>query len=204
MGIRLSLWELHPTAECEGCERLGGLRDFSAARRLLDRFKSSVIAMGALRDRLWRESRGSWLLDRATDDMIIEQAARLLSAGLWHVHTSGSSHRFVDAKEEPRNGGLARVNESTPGAAPKAAPARALSVTAADGKAPVKSTWIEIRLFDQDDRPVAGESYEIRFSDGSLATGKLSANGKTRYDGSVPGQCEVRFPDLEANEWKRV
>src|SRR5678815_1107344 len=89
--VRASFWELYAGTTCVECERLGGLRNFYSARRWLEQCKASVNSMLALRDRLSRERSGSWQLDRATDDMIIEYAAHLLSTGFWHVHTSGSA-----------------------------------------------------------------------------------------------------------------
>lgn len=201
--FRLWLWELHAGTECDECERLGGLRDLSSASRWLGQFKTSVITMFALRDQLARELSGSWWLDRASDDMVIEQAARLLCAGLWHVHASGTSSGRVATGAAPGKGGYA-ADGSADGVAAKANPAVRLSGTAADQKPAVKSTWIEIRLLDEDDQPVAGEAYEIKFPDGSMTAGTLSAKGNARHAGIVPGSCEVRFPNIEANEWKRV
>ena len=52
--------------------------------------------MVALRNQLAREVSGLWRLDRATDEMVIEPAARLLSAGVWHVHTTDSLRGLIE------------------------------------------------------------------------------------------------------------
>jgi hypothetical protein len=182
------------------CERLGGLRNFYSARRWLEQCKASVNSMLALRDRLSRERSGSWQLDRATDDMIIEYAAHLLSTGFWHVHTSGSATGNGGASQ----GGAADIKTAT-AAVPEAPIASGrIARTGADEKPAVKLTWIEIRLLDDDNQPVGGEAYEIRFPDGSTGAGTLSAKGNARHAGIVEGTCEVRFPNLDANEWRRA
>ena len=65
-----------------------------------------------------------------------------------------------------------------------------------------QATWIEIRLVDSDDAPIAGERYEIRLPDGSLMPGVLNSEGTVRFDSIVPGQAVVSFPDLDAREWE--
>ncbi len=69
---------------------------------------------------------------------------------------------------------------------------------------PASRTWIEIRLVDQDGRPVAGERYQLRLPDTSLMEGTLDADGAARYEGIVVGQCHVSFPGFEAQEWKKI
>ncbi len=61
---------------------------------------------------------------------------------------------------------------------------------------PCKPDWIEIRLLDQWDEPVAGEAFEITLPDGSTVTGKLDDEGAARLERVLPGACEVRFPGL--------
>ena len=67
-----------------------------------------------------------------------------------------------------------------------------------------QATWIEIRLVDSDDTPIAGERYEIRLPDGSFMPGVLNSEGTVRFDSIVPGQAVVSFPDLDAREWETM
>jgi hypothetical protein len=176
------------------------MRDLSSARRWLEQFKTSVGTMFALRDQLARELGGSWRLSRATDDTIIQEAAYLLSAGRWHVHASRPSALRVEAGKSRS----AAVTGATPSPVPDAKAAGRLAGSGDDQKAAGKFTWIEICLLDEDDQPVTGEAFEIRFPDGSISRGKLGARGNARFAGIDPGLCEVRFPDIEASEWKRL
>jgi hypothetical protein len=95
--------------------------------------------MVALRDQLARKLSGSWRLDRATDEMVIEQSARLLSAGLWHVHASDSLRGRVE-RVAPANGATPTVLQMQRPAAKSNR--RRLSGTAADQMPALKSTWI--------------------------------------------------------------
>jgi hypothetical protein len=74
-----------------------------------------------------------------------------------------------------------------------------------DQRAPVTDqvkTWIEIRLVDQDGKPVSHQSYELKLPDGSMRKGTLDEDGRARYDGIDPGNCTVCFPDIDGREWK--
>jgi hypothetical protein len=176
------------------------MRDLSSARRWLEQFKTNVGTMFALRDQLARELGGSWRLNRATDDMIIHEAASLLSAGRWHVHASRPSTVRIDAGKSRS----AAVPGATPSPVPDAKASGRLALNGDDQKVGRKFTWIEIRLLDEDDQPVTGEAFEIRFPDGSISKGKVGAKGNARFAGIDPGLCEVRFPDIEASGWKRL
>ena len=69
---------------------------------------------------------------------------------------------------------------------------------------PCKPTWIEIHLVDKQNRPIKGEKYRVRLPDSSLMEGSLDDEGKVRFDGIVAGQCQVCFPDIYGEEWKRL
>jgi len=64
-----------------------------------------------------------------------------------------------------------------------------------------KKGWIEIELVDETDEPVPGERYEITLPDGSVAEGTLDTKGFARLEWIEDGQCEVSFPDLDADVW---
>lgn len=72
------------------------------------------------------------------------------------------------------------------------------------GSEPEKEkTWIEIQLVDEEGNPVAGERYILKITDGSTREGTLDAAGKVSVRGIDPGTCTLRFPDLDAREYKR-
>ncbi len=66
---------------------------------------------------------------------------------------------------------------------------------------PCITTWIEIRLVDQDSKPVGGQKYRVTLPDGRKVYGMLDKYGAARINGFAPGQCTVCFPDLDAREW---
>jgi len=183
-------WELFRRGECKECQPLTRLRDRFAARQWLQQFRGNSMCLSALRHLLSRESSVSLRLDRATDDDILEQAAQLLATGLWHVHAPETGHP---------------ANTQGPGAEPPE-PSETDSPAKRPTPAPspsTKLTWIEIRLVDDDGNPVPGVAYEITFPDGSIRSGSLSARGTARYDQIEPGQCVVKFPELDAQEWDK-
>jgi hypothetical protein len=67
---------------------------------------------------------------------------------------------------------------------------------------PCKATWIEIRLLDSDNQPVPGEKYRVRLPDSSIREGVLDQEGKVRFEGIAPGECQLCFPKIDGNEWR--
>lgn len=67
-----------------------------------------------------------------------------------------------------------------------------------------KKSWIEIVLVDEEDNPVPGEKYEITLPDKTVKKGTLDENGFARVDGIDPGMCEITFPELDKDAWKRA
>jgi type VI secretion system secreted protein VgrG len=63
-------------------------------------------------------------------------------------------------------------------------------------------SWIEIKLVDEDNRPVVGESYQITLPNNQVAGGMTDANGVGRVEGFDPGQCQVTFPELDKTVWQ--
>jgi hypothetical protein len=64
-----------------------------------------------------------------------------------------------------------------------------------------KTTWIEIELVDEGNKPVPGEKYKITLPDNSVAGGTLDEKGFARIEGIVPGTCKITFPNLEKDAW---
>ncbi len=66
------------------------------------------------------------------------------------------------------------------------------------------TSWIEIELVDEDDRPVPGEAYRITLSDGRVASGTLDSEGKARVEGIPAGDCQVTFQNLDSEAWEMI
>ena len=58
-------------------------------------------------------------------------------------------------------------------------------------------TWIEIELTDMEGNPRAGERYWIQLTDGSVREGALDRHGRAYFGDLDPGECEIRWPDLD-------
>ncbi len=57
--------------------------------------------------------------------------------------------------------------------------------------------WIEIRLLDEAEQPIANERYEIALPDGKSQQGRTDEFGIIRVDPIYKaGHCRVHFPDL--------
>jgi type VI secretion system secreted protein VgrG len=68
-----------------------------------------------------------------------------------------------------------------------------------------KPSWIEIVMVDEDGNPVPGEAYSITLPDGeTVAEGTLDDKGFARVDGIDPGTCQITFPDLDQDAWKKA
>jgi type VI secretion system secreted protein VgrG len=67
-----------------------------------------------------------------------------------------------------------------------------------------EKSWVEIELVDEQGNPVPGERYEIKTPDGRLAKGTLDGKGFARVSGIDPGNCEITFPELDKDAWKKA
>jgi phage baseplate assembly protein gpV len=96
----------------------------------------------------------------------------------------------------------------------RAVPALAPGTSTADGKSPragnrasqrqatpaaqakKETTWIEIKLVDENGTPAANRAYRITAPDGTVKEGKTDPGGIARLEGIEPGECEVTLlPD---------
>ena len=59
-----------------------------------------------------------------------------------------------------------------------------------------EKNWIEIKLVDENNQPIAGEKYRITLPDGRVEEGNLDGNGVARFDSIDPGNCKIAFPEL--------
>lgn len=67
-----------------------------------------------------------------------------------------------------------------------------------------KTSWIEIELVGEDDKPIPGEKYKIKLPDGSVAEGTLDEKGFAREESFEKGNCKVTFPDLDKEAWEKI
>ena len=67
-----------------------------------------------------------------------------------------------------------------------------------------KTSWIEIELVGEDDKPIPGERYRITLPDGTTDEGTLDDKGGARVEGFEAGACEITFPDLDQDAWEAL
>ena len=67
-----------------------------------------------------------------------------------------------------------------------------------------KTSWIEIEMVDEDDKPVVGQAYSIELPDGSVASGTLDEKGFARVEHIESGTCKIGFPDLDQEAWEKA
>ena len=207
-------WELHAASDCAQCRFQARLRNRAEARRWLQQFKGNTLSMTELRRLLARENT-SLRLDRASDDAILDQAAVMFETGRWLVSAPGHSHASdtQSTGSEGKQGG--QSDESQAGAGTSARGQSGTRLTGGSqtggggagkqGAAAGTSkelTWVEIQLLDTGGKPVTGVAFEIKLADGTLKSGKTDELGGARFEQIVPGQCEVKFPELDGGDWK--
>jgi len=68
-----------------------------------------------------------------------------------------------------------------------------------------KTSWIEIQMVGEDDRPIPGEAYRVVLPDGeTVAEGTLDDKGFARIEGFEAGACKVSFPKLDREAWEKM
>ncbi|MDX2132070.1 MAG: hypothetical protein SFY69_08460 [Planctomycetota bacterium] len=79
----------------------------------------------------------------------------------------------------------------------------ALSGTSGGGPGEIpETTWIDLEMVDQDDKPVSGERYVVTDSQGRVARGTLDEKGKAHITGVAPGSCTIEFPGVDGRGWE--
>jgi type VI secretion system secreted protein VgrG len=71
-------------------------------------------------------------------------------------------------------------------------------------KDPLKKSWIEIKLVDEQNNPVPGEPYSVTLPDTTVASGTLDGKGFARIEGIDPGTCQITFPQRDTEAWKKA
>jgi uncharacterized protein (DUF2345 family) len=66
-----------------------------------------------------------------------------------------------------------------------------------------ETTWIDLKLVDEEGNPCAGEEYRIVDSKSKEHTGSLDANGEAHVIVPV-GKCDITYPKLDSNSWQRT
>jgi hypothetical protein len=63
------------------------------------------------------------------------------------------------------------------------------------------TTWVALRLVDQDGAAVGRRGYRLELPDGRELQGFLDPAGRTRHDDVPNGTCVVTFPDLDVSDF---
>ncbi|MCH8806993.1 MAG: type VI secretion system tip protein VgrG [Planctomycetes bacterium] len=64
--------------------------------------------------------------------------------------------------------------------------------------------WIEIEMRDETGVPWAHEEYEIEEPGGTVHTGSLDDKGSAHVWVERAGECQIRFPKIDAAAWRRA
>jgi type VI secretion system secreted protein VgrG len=130
-----------------------------------------------------------------------------INSGAGSSAGSGSAGSAVSPVEPDEPVALeGEMGETSKVSAPAHKPPKAVEKVApkaAASEEKEKQDWIEIELVDGEGKPMAGEKYEVKLPDGSVASGTLDEKGYARVDGVDPGKCQVTFPDADQESWKR-
>lgn len=66
-----------------------------------------------------------------------------------------------------------------------------------------EDSWVEFELTDDEGNPVPYELYEVTLPNGKKIRGRLNKDGLVRISGIKPGQCEITFPCIDKEGWRR-
>jgi hypothetical protein len=174
------LW-LCDSTQCDPGSRVSFKNRKLEAMRLLAHWREDVFRMNALRA---AARRSGVAVAQCDDAEVVSMYLRWLTTGRFHFcRWSGKLGMGIGVVE--------RAAEA-PVEAPELPAQRERTRTA----------WIEIRLVDEDDKPVPSVAYEIKLPDGSMRRGTLDEEGSAYIGNIDPGECQVSFPDLDARDWR--
>lgn len=154
----------------------------SSVLMLLRRIRTQPSALRHLRDFVRKVSTHPNLA-ALSDEEILAQIARWTSSG----------QVLLGYRRPIGMGGAAPAEEEA---------AKPTVAAKATRKPRATKTWIEIQLVDSADKPVPGEKYRVKLTDGRESEGTLDSDGRARFNQIDPGTCQVCFPEIDANEWK--
>jgi type VI secretion system secreted protein VgrG len=69
---------------------------------------------------------------------------------------------------------------------------------------PAENIWddsIEVRLVDEMDHPIPGQSFTVTGNDSQTYSGTTDTNGIGRIDSLSPGLCRISWPGLDRRRW---
>jgi hypothetical protein len=188
--------------DCEPYWRHDSSRSRSAALTFLGQLKTSSEAIRNLRSFV-SSSRLHSDLSRVRDEQILGHVAEWIATGEVLVGFrrlllggGGVAEEAAGASTPRQDAAAARqARGGASGAAGRSSDKDSTDKAAA-------KTWIEIRLVDAEDKPVPNQKYRIKMTDGSVKEGSLDGEGRARFEQIDPGNCEVSFPEIDAQEWK--
>ena len=67
-----------------------------------------------------------------------------------------------------------------------------------------ETTWIEVELVGEDDKPITGELVRIVVPDGRVYKSSTDHEGKVRVEGFEAGNCQITFPNLDQEAWEEL
>lgn len=174
MSVRLR--DVHQVWRLDWSSREGGGQRFDTvakARRFLERWRSDAAAVSSMRALL---ARGAEPVQWLTDDEVLRRCAEALSRGRMRAWPAV----------------LLRVDDLARGEA-EAEP----EATEPQGPLHEEKTWIEIELTDMEGNPMPGERYWIKLPDDTVREGALDRFGRAYFGDLDPGECEIRWPDMD-------
>ena len=160
--------------------------DPEEARSFLRTMMSDPASMFTIRRALLEEG-VSLDLSALSDHQVVDLLAGRLASARFRIAAVPRGRAGV---------GQARPTEEEPAQeAPREAPAFAPDVT----------HWLTIELVDEDGKPVPNTRYEVTFPNGKKKDGRLNPQGLARFRNlTSSGECQVTFPDLDMDAWKRA
>jgi hypothetical protein len=119
-------WQFHRDVGCRLSRRLDWLEFGSPPRYWLQTYRKDTFAMTTLRQVLLIEGR-SLLLNRLREEDVIEQVARLLESGLWHICEPVVQLYAVSPAKEPAQAASTLVPRRAPRQSETLPPAREIA-----------------------------------------------------------------------------
>ena len=177
--IELMRWHENPTADT-----YLEFHDTLSALDFLHTFMLDPLSMMTLRHSL-TESLSSTNIAGLDDQEVLELLAGQLVDGSIRVMPFAPSQPTIQGAGHAQTAtDVAEQQEEEEQATPTAVEQR--------------TSWIEIKLIDEESSPIMGEKYRIVLPDGSIMEGQLDSDGKARIERINPGTCKVSFPELNA------
>ena len=175
--------ELIPRHETPTADTVLVFHDTLSALDFLHTFMYDPLSMMTLRSSLTEELPSTDLAGLDDQEVLEQLASRLVYGNLRIVP-------FAPSQPAIQAGGAA---QATP-----AVEEEEEEEQAAGAAAEQRTSWVGIKLVDEEGSPAAGEKYRIVLPNGSIREGQLDASGQVRINDIEPGTCQVSFPDLNS------